>query len=247
LFVIISTSLQTKELLYASFLIADAIIAIILSIAFRKFTTKSENEEVSFETSSTLHFTFINLYHEIVPKVDLFCMIFLAAPSLIGKYSIVVLLSEGMHSLYGAIRTQNTPKFSHFGVANTKLLFKDAKAYIFTSLLILSLGVVVILMLMSMNLIVLDNGLVALILLSLNSIILLMPIIYTSVLTQWNMQILQVRLYFMHLMASVVVFVMGYKINGLIFALVLLCLANLAFAIKVYCTLINANPYRAKL
>ena len=247
LLVIISTSLQSKEMVYASFLIADAIMALVLSIAFRDVPTRSQNEQVPFETSSTLQFTFINLYHEILPKIDLFCLIFLADPSLVGKYSILVLLSEGMHSLYGAIRTQNTPKFSNFGVVDTKSLFINVKAYILTSLVILSLGVVLILMLMSMNLTVLDNGLGVLILLSLNSIILLFPMIYTSVLTQWHVQMLQVRLYFMHLMSSLVVFVLGYEINGLTVALLLLCLVHSTFAIKVYYTLINANPYRAKL
>jgi O-antigen/teichoic acid export membrane protein len=247
LLVIISTSVHSKEMVYASFLIADAIMALAFSIAFRAIPTRSAGEQVPFEISSTLQFTFINLYHEILPKVDLFCLIFLSDPSLIGKYSILVLLSEGMHSLYGVIRTQNTPKFSNFGVVDTKSLFIHVKAYIFTSLVILSLGVVLILMLMSMNLIVLDNGLGVLILLSLNSMILLFPIIYTSVLTQWHAQMLQVRLYFRHLMSSLIVFVLGYEIHGLTLALVLLCLVNSAFAIKVYYSLIDANPYRAKL
>ena len=152
-----------------------------------------------------------------------------------------------MHSLFGVIRTQNTPKFSNSGVTEIKSLFLDLKAYIFTSLVVLSMGVIIIVMLDSVDLITIDNGPKILFLLSLNSSILLFPIIYASVLTQWNMQMLQVRLYVVHFVLSVLLFVIGYEIFGVAMALVLMALVNSLFALKVYYALKSTNPGGCKL
>jgi len=242
--VLISTLFKSMTLVYASFVIADAFVAFSLALMLRHITVNTESDSVVFNARSSFQFTCLNLYHELIPKIDLFCLFFLVDSSFIGKYSILVLLSEGMHALYGVIRTQNTPKFSALGVSKTKLLFIDLKKYLFTSLAILSMGITAILILQFLKLFTIDEGPDLLILLSLNSILLLLPIIYASVLTQWGMHTQQLKLSLMHLILSISFFVIGYQATGLTLALGFLSLANSAFAITVYYFLKKANPHR---
>jgi O-antigen/teichoic acid export membrane protein len=245
--VLISTLIESTILAYASFVVADAVLAFTLFLIFRKITVDNEPNLVAFEARSSFQFTCLNLYHELIPKIDLLCLFFLADSSFIGKYSILALLSDGMHALYGVIRTQNTPKFTASGVTETKLLFVDLRRYLYTSATILSMGFIVIMMIQFMKLVSINNGPGLLTLLSLNSILLFFPIIYASVLTQWNMHTLQLKLSMMHLIFSLSIFVLGYHASGLTFALGLLSIVNTVYTVMLYHLLKNANPFRAQL
>jgi hypothetical protein len=245
--VMISTILSSNELLFASFLFADVLIALSLTSAFRKIAEKGDSNIKPFDTRSTFRFTCLNVYHELIPKIDLFCLFFLADPALIGKYSILALMSEGMHSLYAAIRAQNTPKFSSLGVPEKYSLSTDFSRYVFVSIVILSMACAAFIAIYFLKIFSFDNGLLLIFLLALNSIILLYPIIYASVLTQWGMQTLQLKLSVTHLFLSILCFIIGFYVTGLAMALGSLSVANSLFAFAVYYSLRKANPYRAQL